>query len=283
MTNQRVAAGTTPSAQNLTFSCTAPLPSIHQRFQPTLLQRRTTDAMSTCGKTLSRICLNPRQNTSTSAFLPHLQTRHESTTRRHRKLLALPEAPSFTPDRSSPTLIFNPPSAAPSVYHTPLKFLPKEDKRRALYAAHAGTASRSALASRTPSIATPGTPLHTTTFSRPPNSPNTNPSSAFLPPRPSASLPPALRDPYEKKYHLAPSEIAEIQRLRAADPERWTRVRLAEKFGCSQFFVGMVAKHEEKAGRVQREHEKARRKWGKTRVLAREDRGRRKVLWGRDA
>ena len=236
--------------------------------------------MATGGNTLSRICVNTRQSPS---LLPRLQTRHESTTRRHRKLLALPEAPSFTPDRSSPILIFNPQSAAPSVYHTPLKFLPKEDKRRALFAAQAGTSTRSALTTRTPLTATPGTPLHTSSFSRPPNAPNTNPSAAFLPPRPSASLPPALRTPYEKKYNLTSAEIAEIQRLRKADPERWTRVKLAEKFGCTQFFVGMVAKNEGKAERVEKEHERARGKWGKARGLAREDRGRRKVLWGRDA
>lgn len=60
-------------------------------------------------------------------------------------------------------------------------------------------------------------------------------------------------------------------------------MKLAEKFGCSQFFVGMVAKNEGKAERVNREHEAARMKWGTRRREAREDRGRRKVLWGRDA
>jgi hypothetical protein len=35
-------------------------------------------------------------------------------------------------------IIFNPPSSAPSVFHTPLKFLPKDDKRRQLLA-HSGT------------------------------------------------------------------------------------------------------------------------------------------------
>ena len=44
----------------------------------------------------------------------------------------------------------------------------------------------------------------------------------------------------------------------------------------------MVAKNEDKAERVNREHEAARRKWGTRRREAREDRGRRKVLWGRD-
>jgi hypothetical protein len=92
-----------------------------------------------------------------------------------------------------------------------------------------------------------------------------------------------VRQPYEKTYHLTEADVAEIRRLRKEDPEQWTRVRLAEKFGCSQFFVGMVAKAPEKAAAVEKQHEDARRKWGQRRREAREDRGRRKVLWGRDA
>lgn len=91
-----------------------------------------------------------------------------------------------------------------------------------------------------------------------------------------------MRTPYEKKYHLDASAIAEIRKLRLGDPEKWTRVKLAEKFGCSQFFVGMLVKVPEKAERVSREHAAAREKWGKRRTMAREDRERRKVLWGRD-
>lgn len=59
-------------------------------------------------------------------------------------------------------------------------------------------------------------------------------------------------------------------------------MKLAEKFGCSQFFVGLVAKNEGKAERVERQHQEARGKWGVRRREAREDRGRRKELWGRD-
>lgn len=58
---------------------------------------------------------------------------------------------------------------------------------------------------------------------------------------------------------------------------------LAQKFGCSQFFVGMVAKNEGRAAEVEREHQKARERWGERRRGAREDRARRKELWGRDA
>lgn len=92
-----------------------------------------------------------------------------------------------------------------------------------------------------------------------------------------------MREPYEKKYHLTGKEIEEMRRLRREDPDKWTRVRLAEKFGCSQFFVGMVVKAPEKAERVGAEHERARARWGNRRRMAREDRSRRKEGWGRDA
>lgn len=196
------------------------------------------------------------------------QTRHESSTRRHTKLLRIPEAPSYTPSGTAPSLIFNPPSAAPNVYHTPLKFLPPEDARRKLYEAALNYSTTTAHRRQTSPVAAPGTPLS---------------APSHLPPKPSASLPPAVRDPYEKKYHLTEADIEEIRRLRAEDPDQWTRVRLAEKFGCSQFFVGMVAKNAEKAEKVTAEHQKAKERWGARRRMAREDRGRRKMLWGRDA
>ncbi|KAF1924586.1 uncharacterized protein M421DRAFT_72122 [Didymella exigua CBS 183.55] len=210
-----------------------------------------------------RTCLNTRQ----PSLLPRVQCRHESTARRHRKLLALPEAPSYTPSTTEPSLIFNPPSSAPSVYHTPLKFLPKDDKRRQMYSTALTQSTTAALRQRTSPVAAPGTPLS---------------SPSFLPPRPSAALPAPVRTPYDKKYHLTEAEIAEIRKLRLGDPHKWTRVKLAEKFGCSQFFVGMVAKAPEKAASVELEHQAMREKWGKRRREAREERERRKILWGRD-
>ncbi|EDU39573.1 60s ribosomal protein [Pyrenophora tritici-repentis] len=221
--------------------------------------------MSTC-KSLLR-ATTPFQRTQPS-LLPLTQTRCESSTRRHRKLLALPEAPSYTPSSPSPSLIFNPPSSAPNVYHTPLKFLPKQDKRRQIITAAQSYANKASLSRQTSNIAAPGTPLS---------------DSSLLPPRPSAALPQPVREPYEKKYHLSEAQVEEIRTLRRQDPDTWTRVRLAEKFGCSQFFVGMIAKNPEKAKRVESMHEEARRKWGARRREAREDRGRRRVLWGRDA
>ncbi|CAI6333698.1 unnamed protein product [Periconia digitata] len=230
--------------------------------------------MSTC-KPLARICLRAQK----PSLLPQVQTRHESTTRRHRKLLVVPGAPSFVPSTPQPTLVFNPPSSAPNVYHTPLKFLPKDDRRRQMYTAFLNSATHAAHRTSTPNIAQPGTPLHTT---------NASPLSDYstssrLPPRPSSALPEPLRTPYEKKYHLTEADFQEIRRLRNEDPDTWTRVKLAEKFGCSQFFVGMIAKNKEKAQRVSEAHEIATSRWGTRRREAREDRVRRKALWGRDA
>ncbi|KAH6633679.1 mitochondrial ribosomal protein subunit L20-domain-containing protein [Boeremia exigua] len=215
-------------------------------------------------KSVLRTCLNTRQQ---PALLPRVQCRHESTARRHKKLLALPEAPSYTPSRSEPSLIFNPPSSAPSVYHTPLKFLPANDKRRSLYSAALSYSNTTALRRQASPVASPGTPLS---------------APSHLPPRPSAALPPPVRAPYAKKYHLDDAQIAEIRRLRLGDPEKWTRVKLAERFGCSQFFVGMLVKVPEKAARIEGEHQAAREKWGRRRREAREEREKRKVLWGRD-
>jgi hypothetical protein len=92
-----------------------------------------------------------------------------------------------------------------------------------------------------------------------------------------------VREPYEKKYHLTEKEIAEIRQLRTQDPYTWTRVKLAEKYGCSQFFVGLVVKAKDKAKEVEEGHEMMRMRWGARRREAREDRERRKELWGRDA
>lgn len=73
-----------------------------------------------------------------------------------------------------------------------------------------------------------------------------------------------------------------MRQLRKEDPDKWTRVKLAERFGCSQFFVGMVAKNEIKAKKVEKEHARRREWWGKRRRGAREERGRRREGWGRD-
>ena len=87
----------------------------------------------------------------------------------------------------------------------------------------------------------------------------------------------------EKKYHLTPKEIEEIRRLRTEDPWLWTRKKLAEKFECSQFFVGMVAEAPvEKKEYEKVKEEGVKERWGRRRRYAREDRGKRRELWAMD-
>jgi hypothetical protein len=63
--------------------------------------------------------------------------RHESSYRRTKHRLNVKPDSSFLPSSDSSQqdhIVFNPPSSAPSVQHTPLIFLPKEDKRKQLFA-----------------------------------------------------------------------------------------------------------------------------------------------------
>jgi len=61
--------------------------------------------------------------------------RNESSFRRMKQRLRVKPDASFTASPKSAQqdhIIFNPPSSSPSIYHTPLKFIPPEDKRRDL-------------------------------------------------------------------------------------------------------------------------------------------------------
>lgn len=226
---------------------------------------------------------------SASTSMPYTQRRHESTTRRQlNRLRSVPTAPSFTPaaSQTSDQIVFNPPSSAPNVYHTPLKFLPASDRRRELFALTSRFSSSSPVATTGTALAS--NPSYSSSTIHPPHLPsplqaiaaaNTKkPSSS-----PSSSLPPPVRTPYTKKYHLTESDIAEIRALRQADPAQWTRERLAAKFECSQFFVGLVAPAPEHAKRKAAEIDEGMRTWGRRKREAREDRKRRRELWGRDA
>jgi hypothetical protein len=93
-----------------------------------------------------------------------------------------------------------------------------------------------------------------------------------------------LRPLHEKKYHLTEKDLAEMRRLRKDDPVAWTRSKLAKKFNCSNLFVGLVCQAEPKFRELQKQVEDAvRSSWGTKRRIAREDRVRRRELWGRDA
>ena len=177
--------------------------------------------------------------------------RYESSARRTTKRLRTKPDPSFTssipPSKLNDHIVFNPPSSAPSPYHTPPVFLPLSDPRRKLL-----------------------TQSHE----------HANPYD-----NPDRRLPPLIKGhkPYEKKYHLREKEIEEIRQLRAEDPSKWTRIKLANKFECSPFFVGIVCPaSKEKLEQDREEIENIKAKWGRRKRYAREDRQKRRQLWGKD-
>ncbi|KAF2403793.1 hypothetical protein EJ06DRAFT_527393 [Trichodelitschia bisporula] len=231
--------------------------------------------------TLSRSVLHANciLQASKCSPLSKISVRHESSFRRHAKRLMIQPPPSFLANTSTPAsthVIFNPPPTTPNVYHTPLKFLPPDDMRRALYTSGPSLYTMTDAPKFTASpVVKPGTALHESTSTFP---------ASLAPVLPAhAPLPPPIKEPSEKKYHLTPAEIAEIRSLRLSDPKQWTRNKLAEKFGCSEFFVSLIAKNKE-AGLEAREKEDAIiAKWGPRRRQARLERRRRKELWGRDA
>jgi hypothetical protein len=198
---------------------------------------------------------------ATSEWVCFSCRRHTSSFRRTRKALRVKPDASFAPSATETQdhIVFNPPSSAPNVYHTPQKFLPQNDPRRRLSA------------------------IAPTSTSTPPSTPG-NASGLKQPNHSSpAAVGNVLRPRQEKKYHLTPAQVAEIRKLRAEDPKVWTRVRLAEKFECSQFFVSLCCSSPEIKEQRDKELEEIKRKWGRKKTEAREDRQTRKALWGRDA
>jgi hypothetical protein len=167
-------------------------------------------------------------------------------------------------------IIFNPPSSAPNVYHTPYKFLPANDKRKALYARQMTTAASPT--SPTPSSQPPQSALAAIAASR---------QQASLPPSSTANLPSPLNPIKEKQYHLGQAEVDEMRRLRAEDTRAWSLPKLAEKFGCSIYFATLCCVN---IGNLQeerrRELEAIKSRWGRKKTEAREDRKERKSLWG---
>ncbi|KAK8014694.1 60S ribosomal protein [Apiospora arundinis] len=176
------------------------------------------------------------------------QTRFQSTTRRTKKALKLPPHPSFLVSAAEADHItYNPPSAAPSVYHTPFKFLPPSDPRR--------QAQLSSL------LRNPAAPATSTTTTQ--------------------SIP-ALDDKHQvpvPKFNVTREQVAEMRALRAADPMKWSVVRLAEKFECSKLFVMICCKASAEHQAKERERKEAiKARWGPIRSQAREDRKKRRTL-----
>ncbi|TFY83790.1 hypothetical protein EWM64_g215 [Hericium alpestre] len=116
----------------------------------------------------------------------------------------------------------------------------------------------------------------------------TNPTSPLL--RSSSSkpvdapLPPPLRPTAAQKPRLSEEQLYEMRRLRASNPTLYTRKKLAEKFNCSEAFVGLVTPLSRQQQRValdrrDQEHERARAQWGEKKLIVREIRKKRKEFW----
>ncbi len=175
--------------------------------------------------------------------------RCESSYRRSKKLLNVKPDATFGLTKDSPAqdhIIFNPPSAAPSILNTPLKFLPKEDKRRELFR----LAQNSTLGIND-----------------------------------EAKLPPPVIKQTEgyQRYHLTMKDVEEIRRLRTSDPVKWSRIRLARKFNCTSLFIGICCQAPpEKLALEKAKLEAIRERWGPKRTMAREDRIKRREASYRD-
>jgi len=146
-----------------------------------------------------------------------------------------------------------------------------------------------------PNAVSTSLPEHLTFIHRPPPSVPTplsytiSPSSPLLrsePPTSSAGsdLPPPLEKPASAHPRLPEDEIEEIRRLRMKNPSVYTRKMLADRFGCSPSFVSYVApltpsQQRAALAKRDREHEKARARWGEKASLIREIRRKRKEFW----
>ena len=184
-------------------------------------------------------------DSSQLAFVGNVAARrYESSFRRTKKLQNVKPAEVFVFSKSTPKLdhmIFNPPASAPSVLHTPLKFLPKDDKRRELFA----------------------------------DSTNPNPINPLRLPLAHKPFPKTYQ-----RHHLTEDDVAEMIRLRTLDVEKWSFNSLARKFNTTVFFVKICVKrteepkaaHDKKRAAELAEHE-ARR--GPRRRKALEDKARR--------
>ncbi|KAK4193141.1 mitochondrial ribosomal protein subunit L20-domain-containing protein [Podospora australis] len=215
-----------------------------------------------CCRALTSSALTSSSSTSRLAALsrPSLLSgvRQKSTKARHKAALNIPPHPTFFADRSSEDhIIFNPPSSAPSVFHTPFKFLPKSDpRRRAMFDAHLFASSV------------------TTKFANPTSS---SESSSTAPT--AEDLPKVLErdDPMAKNHSLTKEDVEEMRRLRLEDPVNNSVKSLAKQFGCSVMFVMMCvrapAEHREKVHVLP--HQAARERWGPKKREAREARQRR--------
>lgn len=158
-------------------------------------------------------------------------------------------------------VVYNPPAAAPSVYHTPFKFLPRSDPRRRANLWELFAAQRSGSATTT-TTTTAGT--------------STIPEGApALPPMLAPRNAPSVAE-------VSEADVAEMRALRASDPRQWSVAALAKHFNCSRRFVMMAARASEAHVAEQRERlERLRERWGPKKREAKEERWKRRGMMER--
>ncbi|KAK7749192.1 hypothetical protein SLS62_008373 [Diatrype stigma] len=200
--------------------------------------------------------------------------RHQATTSRTKRALKIAPHPSFLtgqPSRNANHIVFNPPSSKPSVYHTPFAFLPKSDPRR-----------QANLAQQL--LSPPGSVAHSVAVQK---QEQARQAQQDRQDRVDQGLPPTLTADEEERvnprYHVTREQVEEMRQLRADDPERWSVLRLAERYGCTNYFVMMCCKASPEHQARERERKEAiRARWGPIRTQAREERRKRKALLLRD-
>jgi hypothetical protein len=178
--------------------------------------------------------------------------RGHKTTARTKRALKIAPHDSFLPNRTTAfpaadSIIYNPPASEASPAHTPFIFLPRGDARKSALLRMRNNPGAPALASD--SLA-------------------------------EADLPPRMRYKHRNpRYHLKEEDVAEMRRLRAEDPIKWSVGKLAQKFDCSEVFVKMAAPaspehHEWLTAKLERKTTR----WGPKKTQARDDRKRRAEL-----
>ncbi|KHN96519.1 60S ribosomal protein L20 [Metarhizium album ARSEF 1941] len=183
---------------------------------------------------------------ATACRAPLVPRRGHKTAARTKRALKIAPHDSFLPDRAAAfpaadSIIYNPPASEASPAHTPFIFLPPSDPRRSALLRMRNR---------------PGAPA-----------PHAQPLTE-------ADLPPRMRYKHRNpRYNLQEEDVAEMRRLRAQDPIKWSVNRLAQKFDCSEVFVKMAAP----ASREHHEWLKAKMdrktaRWGPKKTQAREDR-----------
>lgn len=118
----------------------------------------------------------------------------------------------------------------------------------------------------------------------------TSPVSPLLrPPTPydpaTVPMPPLSRSaPAPAPPRMSDADVVKMRNLRASDPAKYTRGKLAEMFNCTQNFVGTIAPLKKPARKVvlaQREelHARDREKWSERHSLVKAISAKRREMW----